>query len=118
MNSRKIQDFVVKGKEIFVGLEDSKKTWKIAVRCEKMLIHRVSMKAEYSVLIRYLRNKFPECTIHLIYEAGFKGFNLYDRITEDGVDCVVIPPDLFFIVLDKIRYFSENTFCYNCIQEG
>jgi len=26
--------------------------------------------------------------------------------------------DLFFMVLDKIRYFSENTFCYNCIQEG
>ena len=25
--------------------------------------------------------------------------------------------DLFFMVLDKIRYFSENTFGYNCIQE-
>jgi hypothetical protein len=59
MNTRKVQDFVVKGKEIFVGLEDSKKTWKIAVRCEKMLIHRVSMEAKYSVLIGYLRNKFP-----------------------------------------------------------
>jgi len=94
MNTRKVQDFVVKGKEIFVGLEDSKKTWKIAVRCEKMLIHRVSMEAKYSVLIRYLRNKFPECTIHLIYEAGFKGFSLYDRITEDGIDCVVIPPHM------------------------
>ena len=42
----------------------------------------------------YLRNKFPECTIHLIYEAGFKGFNLYDRLTEDGIDCVVIPPHM------------------------
>ena len=94
MNTRKLQDFVVKGKEIFVGLEDSKRTWKVAVRCEKMMIQRVSMKAEYSVLIGYLRNKFPECTIHLIYEAGFKGFNLYDRITEDGVDCVVIPPHM------------------------
>jgi hypothetical protein len=39
MNTRKVQDFIVKGKEIFVGLEDSKKTWKIAVRCEKMVIH-------------------------------------------------------------------------------
>jgi len=84
----------VKGKEVFVGLEDSKKTWKIAVRCERMVIHRTSMKAKYSVLIRYLRNKFPECTIHLIYEAGFKGFNLYDRLTEDGIDCVVIPPHM------------------------
>jgi hypothetical protein len=35
MNTRKVQDFVVKGKEVFVGLEDSKKTWKLAVRCDK-----------------------------------------------------------------------------------
>jgi transposase len=62
------------------------------VRSEKMVIHQVSMEAHYPVLIRYLRNKFPECTIHLIYEAGFKGFNLYDQLTEDGIDCVVIPP--------------------------
>ena len=94
MKIYRVQEFVVKGKEIFVGLEDSKKTWKIAVRCERMVIHQVSMEAKYAVLIRYLRNKFPECTIHLIYEAGFKGFNLYDRLTEDGIDCVVIPPHM------------------------
>jgi transposase len=94
MKTYKLQDFVVRGKEIFVGLEDSKKTWKIAVRCERMVIHRTSMEAKYSVLIQYLRNRFPECTIHLIYEAGFKGFNLHDRLTEDGIDCVVIPPHM------------------------
>jgi len=88
----RLQDYVVQGKEIFVGLEDSKRTWKLAVRSEKMIIHQVSMEAKYAVLIGYLRNKFPECMIHLIYEAGFKGFNLYDQLTEDGIDCVVIPP--------------------------
>jgi transposase len=94
MNARKVQDFVVTGKEVFVGLEDSKKTWKIAVRADKMVIHRASMEAKYPVLINYLRHNFPDCTIHLIYEAGFKGFNLYDRLTEDGIDCVVIPPHM------------------------
>lgn len=94
MKIHKVQDFVVRGKEIFVGLENSKKTWKLAVRCDRMMIHRVSMEAKYSVLIRFLRNKFPECTIHLIYEAGFRGFNLFDRLTEDGIDCVVVPPHL------------------------
>jgi transposase len=94
MNTRKVQDFVVKGKEVFVGLEDSKKTWKVAVRCEKMIVHQASMEAKYPALVRYLENKFPECTIHAIYEAGFKGFNLYDQLTEDGIDCVVIPPHL------------------------
>jgi transposase len=94
MNTRKVQDFVVTGKEIFVGLEDSKKTWKIAVQSDRMVIHRASMEAQYPQLIRYLHHKFPDCTIHLIYEAGFKGFNLYDRLTEDGIDCVVIPPHM------------------------
>jgi transposase len=94
MNTRRIQDFVVKGKEIFVGLEDSKKTWKITVRCERMVIRQASMEARYPILISYLRNNFPECTINLIYEAGFKGFNLHDRLTEDGIHCVVIPPHL------------------------
>jgi transposase len=77
-----------------VGLEDSKKTWKLAVRCERMMIHQASMEAKYPVLIRYLRNKFPECTIHLIYEAGFKGFGLHDHLRDDGIDCVVIPPHM------------------------
>lgn len=92
MKNYRLQEFVAKGKEVFVGLEDSKKTWKLAIRSEKMVIHQVSMEARSPVLIRYLRNKFPECTIHLIYEAGFKGFNLYDELTLNGIDCVVIPP--------------------------
>jgi transposase len=92
MTKHRIQDFVVKGKEIFIGLEDSKRTWKIAVRSEKMLIHQASMEAHYPILNKYLKNKFPECHIHLIYEAGFKGFNLHDQLTEDGIECEVIPP--------------------------
>jgi hypothetical protein len=63
MKIYKVQDFVVKGKEVFVGLEDSKSTWKIAVGCERMLIHQVSMEAKYPALIGYLRNRFPECAI-------------------------------------------------------
>lgn len=94
MNARRVQNFVATGKEVFVGLEDSKKTWKIAVRADRMVIHRASMEARCPLLIRYLRNKFPECTIHIIYEAGLKGFRLYDRLTEDGIDCVVIPPHM------------------------
>jgi len=31
-----------------------------------MIIHQVSMEAKYPVLIGYLRNKFPECMIHLL----------------------------------------------------
>lgn len=30
-----------------------------------------------------------------MYEAGFKGFNLYDRLTEENIECVVLPPHLY-----------------------
>lgn len=94
MKIQKVQDFVVQGKEVFVRLEDSKKTWKVAARADNMVIHQASMEAKYAVLITYLRNKFPDCAIHLIYEAGFRGFTLYDQLVDEGVDCVVIPPHL------------------------
>jgi hypothetical protein len=89
---RKMQDFIVKGKKVFVGLEDSKKTWKVCVRCEQMVVHETSMPAEYSNLISYLHNSFQECEIKVMYEAGFRGFGLYDLLMRDEIACVVTPP--------------------------
>ena len=90
---RKMINHIAKGKRVFIGLEDSKKSWKINVRCEGMEIHRATMEAKYSTLRQYLQNKYPECEISVIYEAGFKGFGLYRMLTEDGYQCVVIPPN-------------------------
>lgn len=93
MNNRKMKDYIVKGKEVFVGLEDSKKTFKLIVRSEKMEVHYTSMSAKYAVLREYLVRNYPECKITVIYEAGFKGFGLYDQLNSDGIACVVTPPN-------------------------
>jgi transposase len=89
---RKIRQHVVEGKEIFVGLEDSKKTWKLSVRSEGLEVHFTSMPAQYGVLSEYFAGRFPGCRIHVIYEAGFRGFGLYDRLTAAGIRCTVTPP--------------------------
>lgn len=91
---KKMRDWIVKGKEVFIGLDDSKKTWRLCVRSGKMGVHDTSMPARYEVLRSYLRRGYPECTIKVMYEAGFKGFNLYDRLSADGIECVVLPPHL------------------------
>jgi transposase len=91
-NKRKIIDYFVKGKEIFIGLEDSKTTWVICVRSEKQEVYRGSMPAKYEGLRAFLRRRFPDCTVNLVYEAGFKGFNLYFDLVVDGHKCVVVPP--------------------------
>lgn len=89
---REIREYILKGQEVFVGLEDSKKTWKICVRSNKIVVHESSMPAKYEVLRNYFNNKFPECKIHVIYEAGFRGFELNDHLEADGWKCVVTPP--------------------------
>ena len=91
---RKMQDWIVKGKEVFVGLDDSKKSWRVCVRSGKMAVHDTSIPAEYAVLRSYLKRGYPGCKIRLMYEAGFRGFNLYDKLLEDGIECVVLPPHL------------------------
>lgn len=91
--SRKMQDFIVKGKKVFVGLEDSKRTWKLSVRSEGMEVHYTSMAARYEVLKEYLLSHYPDCELEVIYEAGFKGFGLHDSLVGDGVKCVVTPPN-------------------------
>ncbi len=93
MSTRKMQNYIVKGKKISIGLEDSKTTWKISVRCEGREVHYTSMDARKDVLISHLKTKYPECDITLIYEAGFKGFGLYDFLMEEGIKCIVTPPN-------------------------
>lgn len=89
---RKVQDYVVKGKDVFVGIEDSKKSWKLCVRSGRQVVHETSMPAIYENLLGYLRHKFPECRIHAMYEAGFSGFNLHDDLEREGIHCIVTPP--------------------------
>jgi len=90
---KKMQEYVLKGKQIFVGLEDSKSTWKVCVRSEGMIVNEASMPAEYKALKSYFKRRFPECKIKLMYEAGFNGVWLHDMLEADGIDCIVTPPN-------------------------
>jgi len=92
MSTIKMQDYIVQGQNIFVGLEESKRTWRVAVRSGGILIHQARMPMGYPNLIGYFKNKFPKCKITLIYEAGFHGFWLHDLLKKDGIECIVTPP--------------------------
>jgi len=86
------RDYILGNEKIFVGLEDSKKTWSLCVRSGGTIVHETSMPARYEVLRNYFHNKFPECQIQVMYEAGFRGFELHDQLVADGWECIVTPP--------------------------
>ena len=89
---KKMQEHVVEGKRVFVGLEDSKRSWKVCVRSGGMIVQESSLPADYDNLRRYLERGYPGCRIEVMYEAGFGGFWLHDLLVADGVQCVVTPP--------------------------
>ena len=89
---KKMQEHVVEGKHVFVGLEDSKRTWKLCVRSGGQIVAETSMPAVYENLQSYLEKRFPRCRIEVMYEAGFGGFWLHDQLVANGVKCVVTPP--------------------------
>ena len=91
---RKMQDWKLRGKRVFVGLEDAKRTWRLCVRSEKMLVDELGVPAQTENLLAYLRHQYPECEVTVIYEAGFHGFWLHDELVAAGYRCVVTPPHL------------------------
>ena len=86
------RNYILRNEKVFVGLEDSKKTWSLCIRSGGIIIHETSMPAQYGVLRNYFNNKFPKCQIEVMYEAGFRGFELHDQLEADGLECVVTPP--------------------------
>ena len=74
------QYYILRSERVFVGLEDSKRTWNLCVWSKGVVVHETSMPAQYEVLHNYFNNKFPECHIQVMYEAGFSGFELHDQL--------------------------------------
>ncbi len=75
-----------------MGLEDAKRTWKLCVRSSGRVVAETKLEARYEVLKAYLANRFPGCTVTVMYEAGFSGFGLLDSLVADGYQCVATPP--------------------------
>jgi transposase len=48
MNERR--DYVLRNEKVFVGLENSKKTWCLYVRSGGVIVHEASMPTQYEVL--------------------------------------------------------------------
>jgi transposase len=103
-------NWILRQEKIFVGLEDSKKTWTLCVRSGGVIVHETSMPAKYEGLRNYFRNKFPDCDIEVMYEAGFRGFGLHDQLVADGWDSIVTPPHT--VTEEKVqRKKNDRTDC-------
>lgn len=84
---------VLEGEEIFVGVDQDKKYWKVSIRTQEREIETLSMAAEWECLKKVLV-AYQGHSITIVYEAGYFGYALYDEAVGWGARCIVTPPSL------------------------
>ena len=83
----------VNGKTVNVGIDVHKVSWHITVLVEGVIVESATIQPSYRVLKKLLA-QYKGARIRVAYEAGFSGFNLYDELIADGMECIVVSPSL------------------------
>jgi len=88
----KISRLDFKGQQIYVGMDIHKKSWSISILTETLEHKTFTQPPHVEALVKYLKRNFPGGTYKLVYEAGYSGFWIHDRLQEHGVQCLVVNP--------------------------
>ena len=90
MNNVSRLDFT--GQQIYVGMDIHKKSWSISIFTDQFEHKTFSQPPEVGVLVNYLKRNFPGAAYKSVYEAGYSGFWIHDRLQERGIQCLVVNP--------------------------
>ena len=83
-----------KGKMVSIGIDVHKKSWSITALVEEEIVMAITLsRPSYDSFMKVL-SRFKGNHVRIAYEAGPCGFDLYDRLTADGIECIVTPPSL------------------------
>ena len=92
MKQRQSNEISFKGQNIYVGLDVHLKSWSVTVLSENSVLKRFVQDPDPDVLYNFLTRNYPEAEYHSVYEAGFCGFWIHERLTALGIDNIVINP--------------------------
>lgn len=81
-----------KGQSIYVGLDVHLKSWSVTVLSENSVLKRFVQDPDPDALHKFLTRNYPEADYYSVYEAGFCGFWIHERLTALGIENIVINP--------------------------
>ena len=81
------------GKTVFVGVDLHRFKWHVTMRTEDEELFSGMVPGHWEALRRLL-DRYRSYSIQVVYEAGYFGFWLHDRLVGYGADCIVTPPSL------------------------
>ena len=80
------------GQQIYGGMDVHKKSWSVSIFTDEFEHKTFTQPPEVGTLVNYLKRNFPGASYKSVYEAGYFGFWIHDRLQEQGVQCLVVNP--------------------------
>ncbi len=84
---------VTRDEELFVGIDLHKHRWHVTIRTFDVELFSASIPGTWEALQRVL-TRYAGYQLQAVYEAGYFGFRLHDRLEAHGIPCLVTPPSL------------------------
>jgi len=78
---------------IYVGIDVHKKHYLVSIRTFDLELFTGSIPSDPEKLIDLI-DKYNNGKVKAVYEAGYSGYYLYDKLKEAGIDCIVTPPNM------------------------
>ena len=78
---------------LYVGIDLHRVTWHVTIRTENCEVFSGGIPGSWEAL-KKLFQRYRNYQIRVVYEAGYFGFWLHDRIVAYGGECIVTPPSL------------------------
>jgi len=76
----------------FIGIDVHKRSWTVTIRTNQMELKTFSMDPCPKTLFQYMTSHYTGGSYHSVYEAGYCGFWIHDKLTEIGFNNIVINP--------------------------
>jgi transposase len=80
------------GQNIYAGIDTHKRDWKVSIYTDELYHKTFSQPPRPETLYHYLVKHFPNGIYNSVYEAGFCGFWIHDKLQSFGINSIVVNP--------------------------
>ena len=89
---RQSNEISFKGQSIYVGIDVHLKSWSVSVLSENSALKRFVQDPSPEALHQFLIRNYPGAEYYSVYEAGFCGFWIHEKLSELGIHNIVVNP--------------------------
>ena len=115
MKDTKKPDF--SNENFYIGIDVHKKSWQIAIQLDNNFLTTYSMDADPQQLINHMQKNYPNGNYHSVYEAGFSGFGIHEKLMQSGFDNIIVSPGDIPITNKEKSYKNDTVDCKKLARE-